>query len=381
MFYYTTTRTGYYHILNDKRRDDATVCRKLTDNILFAAVSDGAGSASLSAFGAYTVTDGLATVLSDYEILKKYLPEWASDLSSLDEILNILLKRENEKLLKQTINKIIHTLISNLCNDSNLPPSIFSATLVCCFVKGEKEIITVHIGDGFICVYNKNKKSASFLSKPDNIGEMLNRTYFATSKDASSHTRITYYNKDFDGILLSTDGLNKFLSNATITEKLLPGLVNNDICEDFDLYNCLFSDYDKQKPEAVPDDCSVILLCKEDDISTEYDDSLNQPDNSILQKHDTDFVRFIDSLSLNINTSIDADKLKHILSPDKNNVFINTLNIYLKKPTFFERKKAKKQKKNHIENKKKGREYHNETVNRLQNPAESIPKYSKRHKK
>lgn len=70
MYYFSTTKTGYTHIKNNTRRDDATVCRRLTDNILYVAVSDGAGSASLSSIGAYTVTDGLATVLSDPEILK-----------------------------------------------------------------------------------------------------------------------------------------------------------------------------------------------------------------------------------------------------------------------------------------------------------------------
>lgn len=380
MYYFSTTKTGYTHIINNKRRDDATVCRRLTDTILFAAVSDGAGSASLSSVGAYTVTDGLATVLSDREILKKQLPEELSKLS-LDEILNTLLKKENEKLLKKLINKITHTLISQLCCDSNLPHSIFSATLVCCFVKDEKEVVAVHIGDGFICVYDKTKKSASFLSKPDNIDEMLNRTHFATSSDAFSHTRITYYNKNFDGILLSSDGLNKFWSNTTIAEKIVPQLVNEDISEDFDLYNCLFSNYDKQDPTVVTDDCSVIFLCKEDDISTESVDSVKQNNsNASLQNQNADFSRFIESISLNINTNIDADKLQHILSPDKTNVFINNLNIYLKKPGLFERKKAKQQKKNHRNNKKKGSESAHETVNNLQDTSKGFSKHGKRYK-
>lgn len=378
MYYYTATKTGYSHITKNKRCDDAAVCRKLTDNILFAAVSDGAGSAPLSALGAYTVTDGLATALSDYEILKTYLPEM-SELS-LEKILNTLLKRENEKKLKNLISKITHTLISKLCRDSDLPHSIFSATLVCCFVKDEQEIVALHIGDGFICVCDKSKKSASFLSKPDNIGEMLNRTYFATSSDASSHTRITYYNKAFDGILLSSDGLNKFLSNSTITEKLVPALVNEDINEDFDLYNCLFSGYDKQDPTVVSDDCSVILLIREN-TSSEYGDSANQTDNTVsLQTHDTEFVRFIESLSLNISTDIDAEKLEHIFSPDKGNIFINNLNIYMKKPGIFERKKARQQKKKHSDEKKKERKSANETVIHLQNPSEGVSKGGKRFK-
>lgn len=380
MYYFSTTKTGYTHIKNNKRRDDATVCRRLTDNILYVAVSDGAGSASLSSIGAYTVTDGLATVLSDPEILKKYLPEELSKLS-LDEILNTLLKKENEKPLKKLINTIIHTLISQLCCDSNLPHSIFSATLVCCFVKDEKEIIALHIGDGFICVYDRTKKSASFLSKPDNKDEMLNRTYFATSSDAFSHTRITYYNKDFDGILLSSDGLNKFFSYTTITEKLVPQLVNEDISEDFDLYNCLFSDYDKQDPTVVTDDCSVIFLCKEDDISTESVGSVKQNNsNASLQNKNTDFGRFIESLSLNINSNIDADKLQRILFPDKGNFFINNLNIYLKKPGIFERKRAKSHNKKHRNDKKKGRESDYETVNNLQDTFKGFSEHGKRFK-
>lgn len=380
MYYFSTTKTGYTHISNNKRRDDAAVCRRLTDNILYVAVSDGAGSASLSSIGAYTVTDGLATVLSDREILKKYLPEKLSRLS-LDEILNTLLKKENEKHFKKLINTIIHTLISQLCCDSNLPHNIFSATLVCCFVKDEKEIIALHIGDGFICVYDKTKKSASFLSKPDNIGEMLNQTYFATSSDAFSHTRITYYNKDFDGILISSDGLNRIWDDAYLTENLVPALVNEDINEDFDLYNRLFSDYDQQYPSAVTDDCSVILLIREQDTSSEYDGSANQTNNKTsLQEHNTEFARFIKSLSLNINSDIDADKLQHILSPDKGSLFINNLNIYLKKPGIFERKRAKFLNKKHRNDKKKGSESDYETVNNLQDTSKGLSKNGKRYK-
>lgn len=380
MYYFSTTKTGYTHIKNNKRRDDATVCRRLTDNILFVAVSDGAGSASLSSIGAYTVTDGLATVLSDSEILKKYLPGELSNLS-LDEILNTLLKKENEKHLKKLINSIIHMLISQLCCDSNLPPEIFSATLVCCFVKDEKEIIAVHIGDGFICVYDKNRKSASFLSNPDNIGNESNKTYFVTNPNTINHTRITYYNRNFDGILISSDGLNKIWDDAYLTEKLVPALVNEDINEDFDLYNLLFSDYDQQYPSAVTDDCSVILLIREQDTSAEYDGSVNQTDNNTpLQEHNTEFARFIKSLSLNINSDIDADKLKHILSPDKGNVFINNLNIYMKKPGIFNRKRAISHKEKHRNDKKKGSESAYETVNNLQNTSKGFSEHGKRYK-
>lgn len=380
MYYFSTTKTGYTHIKNNECRDDATVCRRLTDNILYVAVSDGAGSAALSSIGAYTVTDGLATVLSDREILKKYLPEELSKLS-LDEILSILLKKENEKNLKRLINKIIHTLISQLCYDSNLPHSIFSATLVCCFVKDEKEIIAVHIGDGFICVYDKNKKSASFLSNPDNIENKSNETYFATNPNTIDHTRITYYNKNFDGILISSDGLNKIWDDDFLTEKLVPELVNEDINEDFDLYNLLFSDYDQEYPSAVTDDCSVILLIKEQDTSAEYDGSANQTNNNTsLQEHNTEFARFIKSLSLNINSDIDTGKLQHILSPDKGNVFINNLNIYMKKPGVFKRKRAKSHKEKQRNDKKKGSESAYETVNNLQDTSKGFPKHGKRHK-
>ena len=225
--------------------------------------------------------------------------------------------------------------------------------------KDEKEIIALHIGDGFICVYDKTKKSASFLSKPDNIGEMLNQTYFATSSDAFSHTRITYYNKDFDGILISSDGVNRIWDDAYLTENLVPALVNEDINEDFDLYN---------------------RMCSQD-TSSEYDGSANQTNNNTsLQEHNTEFARFIKSLSLNINSDIDADKLQHILSPDKGSLFINNLNIYLKKPGIFERKRAKFLNKKHRNDKKKGSESDYETVNNLQDTSKGLSKNGKRYK-
>lgn len=360
MYYFTTTKTGYGHIKNNRRRDDSVVCRKLTDNIIFTAVSDGAGSASLSAYGAYTITDCLASTFSNVEILKKYIS--APSNYSLDKILDILLDKKNKNELSKLINDIVHDNISKLCKETKFTHNVFSATLVGCFIKDDREIITVHIGDGFVCVYSKGDHAGKFISKPDNIDNYMNRTHFITEPNSNKHTRITYYDNDFDCVLISTDGLNKFFNDKTICEKLLPFLADAEIIEDSDLYNFIFSEYDKKDPAVVSDDCGIAFLCKEYDTQNECIDNnsdISSEDDSTSQKQLESLNIFSDYSDANL------DKLLATISRNIGNIKINNLNIYLGTPSRKDLKEIKKKNKISKHRHMKGNESSHETKHNL----------------
>lgn len=166
---------GRSHIKNNIPCQDKTyVLQK--HNVSVIALSDGAGSARLSHFGAkesvYVISHHIAKHFDGY----------------LDN------NKTKEQLLAKIQKEITRKAIKHKCSLNDL-----ACTLLCIAIRGN-EFILFHVGDGVIGCLNNN--TLWVLSAPDN-GGFANVTNFVTSKNAFESIRYRIGNVGkIDGFVL-----------------------------------------------------------------------------------------------------------------------------------------------------------------------------------
>ena len=235
---------GKSHIKDSIPCQDKTFCYT-DDNITVTALADGAGSASLSHFGADQIT---RFICNDFV-----------------ECFDLYFNDENGITVKQIIDSKIKQQISEMSVDLDCKTSDLSSTLLVAAVKNNKFIL-LHIGDGVIG-YSKNSQ-IRVATKPEN-GEFANTTVFTTSSESIATMKlIKGYLNSIDGFILMSDGTEASLYNKKencLSEALgrLLKMLNYIPAEKME--SQLTESFNSVIKDATIDDCSIVMMafCQE----------------------------------------------------------------------------------------------------------------------
>lgn len=215
----------------------------LNENGVYAyALADGAGSASLSHYGAQAVTKAACLLLC------RCFGDFYKEASGT---------AVKEKIVSHLIMELDKTAAYHGCGLKDL-----ASTLLAVAVCGERYLF-FHIGDGVIG-YAKNGK-IKVASAPKN-GEFCNATYFVTSSDAVRMMNIGRgEDADIYGFALMSDGTEASLYSkqrrelAPVLERLIYrlGITSSQFLEP-----SVQGSLDDVISQKTHDDCSLILAAK-----------------------------------------------------------------------------------------------------------------------
>ncbi len=216
------SRRGRSHAQEGKPRDDDFSIRHCeASDWYILAVADGAGSAKYSRRGAQvacdTVTSRCMELLADNKEFEKAIADYAAD-------------REDDTKT-QTLSRMVYNAMSETAHEAHravckLPETEkevegasvrdFSTTLmfaVCKRFDFGWFIASFWVGDGAMCLYDENTKTAKLLGTPDE-GEFSGQTRFLTMKEIfresgeiAKRVRMTI-EPDFTALMLMTDGVS-----------------------------------------------------------------------------------------------------------------------------------------------------------------------------
>lgn len=251
-----------------------SVCVRSTKNgISVIALSDGAGSASLSHYGSQMLVDWMV------ELVPEHLGEALHSKDglllfkeSLIEQLQIDLLKLSEEGIDLSDEERARFSLPDREELEKVPCSIkdLSATLLCVAVYGNN-YLALHLGDGVIGmeIERFGNKTMKTLSSPSN-GEFANETTFVTSAYACSEARI--YKGRLDsigrkttGFILMSDGpeaalLNKRTSSlASACHKLIDA---NRMLEQPEMERQLALTLQQVIASKTSDDCSIALMSR-----------------------------------------------------------------------------------------------------------------------
>lgn len=179
---------GASHARADQPCQDAH-CIHVADNLLIAAVADGAGSAPKSALGAHAAVEAAVACLRARLCQAEAPPD--------DEI--TWTERISEALAEAR-SAVIR--LAESCDDD---PRQFAATLSCVVCAGEW-VTAGQIGDGIVVF--QDRAGALETALAPQRGEYANETSFITEEDALSLAQYLMPRKRaLAGVALSTDGL------------------------------------------------------------------------------------------------------------------------------------------------------------------------------
>ena len=232
--------TGTSHKKNGTPCQDVTN-KFVTENSCTIVLADGAGSASLSEFGAE---------LTCKSILRTFHKDF-------DELFYM------DSLLVKT--KIIHSIRTRLgikAKKHKKEKQELASTLLFVSIMNNK-YIAGHIGDGIIGAIDENGK-AIVISEPEN-GEFANSTYFTTSENYRFHLRLYKGEVDnYNSFFMMSDGAADCLFHKK--EKIFAPAIHsfNRWIEKYDeesINKALLENMINMFPKHTTDDCSFIM-CK-----------------------------------------------------------------------------------------------------------------------
>jgi hypothetical protein len=172
---------GTSHIQNEARLQDAYAVAELGNGVIFAVVSDGAGSAKFGAYGAWLTCRFLSVRFREWIRAHPDLPsneEFADWIDELRDRISIIATRR-ESTSRQ-----------------------FAATLAAIVVTPD-EAVTLHVGDS--AVVGRKGTKWDVLCWPEN-GEYVSSTYFVTD-DPEPRLNISRHPREHDAFALFSDGV------------------------------------------------------------------------------------------------------------------------------------------------------------------------------
>jgi serine/threonine protein phosphatase PrpC len=176
------------------------------DDVLIAAVCDGAGSAALSHIGSQTA----ATLVVNY-----FAALCRSD-RAIVQMSAEAFKCEAEKAVIE-----IRAALQALAITENTALQDYAATLVGVVLTRSGGYF-FHIGDGLAIAQTvADQNHHAVISLPEN-GEYANETYFITGGEWQAHLRITAIPTDVGVLALMSDGAAPFVMNKTSTDFFRP---------------------------------------------------------------------------------------------------------------------------------------------------------------
>ena len=210
------------------------------NNCIAAALSDGAGSAALSHYGAECITKSICEFLCEHY--------------------DRLYMEENGVLVKQELMKYISLKLNETCSMMQCEYRDLASTVLAVAIKDETFII-VHLGDGVIG-YLKGEDLRT-ASTPEN-GEFVNETVFTTSVNAIKALQLKKGKLGaIIGFVMMSDGAEISLYNKK-TKQLVPGLKN--VMLNCSLLSCeeaqeaIKDSLENVLKEKTSDDCSILVM-------------------------------------------------------------------------------------------------------------------------
>ncbi len=187
---------GTSHVKNKQLCQDAHHFLVLPDEILIAAVADGAGSAKLSKVGAMVAVETALENLSTQEINRSLLDDDAVVRSLLIEAMVAAKKAVEEEAIA--------------CNKKTTD---LASTLIVTIATPEMAAVG-QIGDG-VAVAKDNMDNLIALTVPDN-GEYVNETTFLISPGALETAQIRLWRQAIVNIAVLSDGLQMLAINMSV---------------------------------------------------------------------------------------------------------------------------------------------------------------------
>ena len=227
------SQRGRSHAHEGKPRDDHFCVEYLKDSGWYImAVADGAGSAQYSRKGSWIACDNVvehckaffndSTKKHDFE---EYIETYNGESSD----------GEYRKLLGDSIYDLIgraafdaYKAIEKEANEKNVPMKNYATTLMLAVCKKFGFgwfIASFWVGDGAMCIYDKERKYFKLLGTPDE-GEYSGQTRFLTMPDIFKDS-VSFYGRlkfsieqDFTALMLMTDGVSdpKFETDANLNK-------------------------------------------------------------------------------------------------------------------------------------------------------------------
>ncbi len=233
---------GKGHIRSQTPCQDKTLT-VFRNGVYVISLSDGAGSAKLSHFGAECVVNSIADLLT----------------SRFDE----LFEEPDGRVVKVTImtwllNSIQGEAESRACNKKDL-----ASTLLAVAVK-EERFIVAHIGDGVVGYLDGPQLKVA--SAPSN-GEHANETYFVTSADAISKMKLFKGSiRDKAGFVVMSDGTEQSMYNkrtSTLSSAIIKLMQRNVLLDEKSMNSQLEQTFRDIISTKTHDDCSIAILARE----------------------------------------------------------------------------------------------------------------------
>lgn len=233
-------RRGNIHHANRKTCDDAYYDAQISEHTFLFVLTDGCSSAR---FG------GVAADIISKEIVLAFQEPSLSDFVDIEnedwigltrrQLIRECFNNSNAIKFQRLVKNIVDNAVGRYMNQTGMPFFDFSSTLLLCLVDTRnRKTVYLNIGDGFAGVISKG--CLSVLASPQNINGDSRRTYFVTDPYAVNNMEVSYLDKEYTRLILTTDGLSKLYEESEY-EKLFASLC---IPNDYELYKKLISPFE-----------------------------------------------------------------------------------------------------------------------------------------
>lgn len=219
---------------------DKTYCLE-RDKVRVIALADGAGSASLSHFGAEEITK----CVSDYLV------------DNFDALYG-----EDAHSIKAVMSNVIRESLNHLAKHLECETKDLASTLLAVAVKKQR-YLAIHVGDGVIGCYLRDKLVT--LSKPEN-GEFAHLTWFTTTSELEDVLRV-YQGEatPISGFILMSDGVEPSLydgQNNQLADAVINLFYSNAKYCRREMTDMLEESLRDVVAQRTHDDCAIALLSR-----------------------------------------------------------------------------------------------------------------------
>ena len=223
------SKRGRSHAQEAKPRDDHFKMAHLENGWYIMAVADGAGSAPFSREGSRIACETAVDYCKEQLLDSKKFEE---EIDTYDQF-----KEDSESEARKMVGDYIYKIVGTAAFRAqkaiyaeaaahNQPTKIYATTLLLTICKKFSYgwfVASFWVGDGAICLYDKEMHTVKLLGVPDE-GEFAGQTRFLTMpeifKDATAlYQRLRFYIvPDFTALFLMTDGVSdpKFETDANL---------------------------------------------------------------------------------------------------------------------------------------------------------------------
>lgn len=233
---------GKGHIRSQTPCQDKTLT-VFRNGVYVISLSDGAGSAKLSHFGAECVVESIAILLT----------------SRFDE----LFEEPDGRIVKVAIMTWLLNSIQEEAESRNCIQKDLASTLLAVAVKEDRFIIA-HIGDGVVGYLDGLQLKVA--SAPSN-GEHANETYFVTSADAINNMKLFKGSiRDKAGFVVMSDGTEQSMYNkrtSTLSNAIIKLMQRNVLIDEKSMNSQLEQTFRDLITTKTQDDCSIAILTRE----------------------------------------------------------------------------------------------------------------------